>query len=414
MPKNAPVKKALANVAKTSNAQFWDLARRFSPDFKSHTAQKTAVDFNEKGFEEIQLSGTQVLNEFFEISMRVAFQLLNVARAKNPLVDKGLVYVYDTPNGGFVQRMSVNSIKPVSPAYLNVKDGQSIDPFVVRKPQIDERFFQMNFNYQSLITVQEYQLKTMFINEYGMGELLSGILAGLANGYTIQEYVNTKECMNAALNSEKFPLKDTQVVTMTDWTANAPTEAQLKELILSVKDTATRMQTVSATGMYNAKGFESIVDADDMVLVLRAGIRNQIDVGLMVGAYNPDRLTLPFEVIEIDDFGGIQHFSDAEFTTPVYPVYDSLGAQIGWNTEENATEATLTDEQIHKKDPNANVLGMLVQRGAFFENAQNPYTVTPIYNPRGLYTNYIANRPNNGINWDALYNLVVFQYSAAA
>lgn len=412
--RKAPMNNALNNVAKTSNAQFWDLARRFSPDFKSHTAKKTAADFNEKGFEEIQISGTQILNEFFEISMRVAFQLLNVARAKNPLVDKGLVYVYDTPNGGYVQRMSVNSIKPVSPAYLDIKDGQSIDPFVVRKPQIDERFFQMNFNYQSLITVQEYQLKTMFINEYGMGELLSGILAGLANGYTIQEYVNTKECMNAALNSTKFPLKDTQVVTLTNWTEHNPTEAQLKELILSIKDTATRMQTVSATGMYNAKGFESIVDADDMVLILRAGIRNQMDVGLMVGAYNPDRLSLPFEVIEIDDFGGIEHYSDAGYTTKVYPVYDSLGAQIGWNTTEDATEATLTDDQVYKKDPNSSVLGMLVQRGAFFENAQNPYTVTPIYNPRGLYTNYIANRPNNGINWDALYNLVVFQSGGAA
>ena len=77
------------------------------------------------------------------------------------------------------------------------------------------------------------------------------------------------------------------------------------------------------------------------------------------------------------------------------------------------TEVTVTDEQVYKKDPNADVLGMLVQRGAYFENAQNPYTVTPIYNPRGMYTNYIANRPNNGLNWDALYNMVVFRAPSA-
>lgn len=400
--------KAISNITKINNAEFWDMARRFSPDFRQHTSKKTLADFNAKGFEEIKLAGTNVLNEFFEISMRVAFQMLNVARAKNPLVDKGLVQVYDTPNGGYVQRISVNSIKPVSPAYLELADGGSVDPFVVRKPEIEERFFQMNFNYQSIVTVQEYQLKTMFINEYGMGELLAGILQGLANGYTVQEYLNTKECMNASLHSTEFPLKDTQVLTITSWTDGAPTTEELTELILSVKDTATRMETVSMTGMYNAKGFESIVDTSDMVLVLRAGIKNKINVGLMVGAFNPEFLTLPFEIVEVDDFGGIEHYSDEELTTPVYPVYDKLGAQIGWNTEEGATEVTLTDSQIYKKDPNKNVLGMLAQRGAFFENAQNPYTVTPIYNPRGLYTNYIANRPNNGINWDALYNLVVF------
>ena len=114
-------------------------------------------------------------------------------------------------------------------------------------------------------------------------------------------------------------------------------------------------------------------------------------------------------IVEVDDFGGIQHYSDASFATPVYPVYDKLGAQIGWNTQADQTEVTVTDEQVYKKDPNADVLGMLVQRGAYFENAQNPYTVTPIYNPRGMYTNYIANRPNNGLNWDALYNMVVFR-----
>lgn len=406
---NKAVAQALANIAKINNAQFWDMARRFSPDFKSHTSKKTLDEFTTKGFEEIQLQGTNVLNEFFEISMRVAFQMLNVARARNPLVDKGLVSVYDTPNGGYVQRISVNSIKPVSPAYLDLKDGQSVDPFVVRKPEINERFFQMNFDYQSIITVQEYQIKTMFINEFGMGELLAGILQGLANGYTVQEYLNTKECMNNALNSSKFPLKETQVLTLSSWTDANPTQTELTDLIMSIKDTATRFETVSTTGAYNAKGFETIVDPSDMVLVLRAGIKNKINVGLMVGAFNPDYLSLPFEIVEVDDFGGLEHYSDAEFTTKIYPVYDKLGAQIGWNTAEGQDTPNVLDGSVYKKDPNAEVLGMLVQRGAFFENAQNPYTVTPIYNPRGLYTNYIANRPNNGINWDALYNMVVFR-----
>ena len=403
------VAKAISNITKTTNAQFWDMARRFSPDFKQHTSERTLKDFTEKGFEEVTLQGTNVLNEFFEISMRIAFQLLNVSRAKNPLVDKGLVQVYDTPNGGFVQRISVNSIKPVSPAYLDLVDGGSVDPFVVRKPSIDERFFKMNFNYQSIVTVQDYQLKTMFISEYGMGELLGGILQGLANGYTVQEYLNTKECMNASLHSTTFPLKDSQVLTLASWTDEEPTTAELTNLILSVKDTATRMETVSMTGMYNAKGFESAIDTIDLVLVLRGGIKNKINVGLMVGAFNPEYLSLPFEIVEVDDFGGIEHYSDSTFATPVYPVYDKLGTQIGWNTEENASTVTVENDAVFKKDPNEKVLGMLVQRGAYFENAQNPYTVTPIMNPRGLYTNYIANRPNNGINWDALYNLVVFK-----
>ena len=81
---NKTVAKAISNITKTTNAQFWDMARRFSPDFKQHTSERTLKDFTEKGFEEVTLQGTNVLNEFFEISMRIAFQMLNVSRAKIP------------------------------------------------------------------------------------------------------------------------------------------------------------------------------------------------------------------------------------------------------------------------------------------------------------------------------------------
>lgn len=400
----ATSKTVAKNLTGKTNAEYWDLARKYSPDFASHTSEGTAVEFSEKGFEMITRAGLGTLNEFFEISMRVAFQLLNQSTAKNPLSASGLVQHYSTPNGGYVQRMSVSSVKPVSPAYKGLVDGGTVDPFVVRKPKIEERFFQQNFDFQNIITVQEYQIKTMFISEYGMGELLSGILTGMANGYTIQEYLNIKECLNAAINSDTTPLKETQKLTVS--MSDTPTDEELVNMILSIKDTATRMNLASMTGMYNALGFESAVDTSDMVLLLRAGYKNAITTKLMVGAFNPEYLSLPFEVVEVDDFGGIEHYSDSACTKAVYPVYDKLGAQIGWADTEGATSSQYTDAEIYKKDPNNEVIGVIGQKGMIFENEQNGYSVTPIYNPRGMYTNYIANKPNNGINYDPLYNMV--------
>lgn len=422
---------ALADVAKITNTEFWDMARRFSPSFASHTSEGTAVEFNDKGYEALRYSDTGVLNEFFNISMRVALQLLSTARARNPLVDKGLVQVYDTPNGGFVQRMAVHSIKPVSPAYKGLEDGGSVDPFIVRKPEIEERFFQQNFDYQSFITVQEYQIRTMFVNEYGMGELLSGILQALANGYTIQEYNNTKECINAALNSTKTPLQDSQIQNIGTFDEDEPTSTELSTLVLRLKNVATSLETTPQTGAYNALGFESIVDPSDMVLVLRAGVKNAIDVGLMVGAFNPEFLSLPFDIIEVEDFGGISYQKNG---SDLDQVYDSMGTERGmmlasimpiggataykaktgtnagkWVADVNDNQVVLTqrtDEGVAAVDPNADVLGVIMQKGAIFESAQNPYTVEPIRNPRGMYDNYWANRPNTGINYDALYNVI--------
>lgn len=410
------------DIAGISNADFWKLARAKNPNFASHTSDKTADVFSEKGFEALTRNDVAALNEYFEISMRVAFQKVDVSNARNPLADIGLIEVYDTPNGGYTQRIAVHSIKPISPAYKGLSDGVSVDPFVVQKPNVDERFFTQNFDYQSMITIQDFQVKTIFLSEYGMGQFISGIMEGLANGYTVQEYVNIKEAINVSLNSSTFALQDSQKLALSTWASAStltastaePTKENLEELILAVKDLASAMESQAQTGMYNANGFETYVPVEDYVCLMRAGIKNRIELQLEVGAFNPDRLTMPFEVREISDFGGLVPYADASFTTLLYPEYNSLGQRVAYNTQADGEGTTVADKNVYWKDENAEVIAVIFQKGAIFENKQNPYSVRPIYNPRGLYTNYWASSPNNAINVDPNYNMIVITTSKKA
>lgn len=419
----------LATLTGMTNAQLWDLARKASPNFASHTAKATKEMFTEKGWEALTRNGLNVINEFFELSLRVGFQRLTQSRAKNPLEATGLVQVYDTPNGGLVQRIAIDSIKPVSPAFRNLQNGQSVDPFVVRKPTSSERFFDMNFDYQSWITIQDFQVKEIFINQNGMGAYVAGIMEGLRNGYTIQEYENTLECLNKALNSTQYPLKDSQKLTLESWTDEAPTSAELISFVKAVKDVETSMRVVPQTDMYNAAGFKSLVDTTDLVLLVRAGIKTEIELGVELGAFNPDRLNLPFEMHEVEHFGGLIPKDANESTMQeVYDVNGEVRGYIDASVQINApcfwdaansrwlvnittggatADTTFPAEPDHWNDQNEKVLAVLIQKGAIFENAQNPYVINPIPNPRGLYTNYWASRPNNGINFDYYYNLVV-------
>lgn len=422
-----------APIAKVTNAELWNLARQYSPKFASHTAEGTSDIFTEKGFEALKRSDIDAINEFFEISLRVAFQKIDVSRARNVFENSGLLEYYDTPNGGYVQRIAVNSIKPVSPAYHGLKDGDTVDPFIVRKPDTNERFFQQNFDYQSWITLQEFQVKQIFIAEYGMGEYIAGIMQGLRNGYTIQESLNIKEALNAAINSANYPLQDGQIVEIA-WgtgTDGAIENSDLMDFISNVKDTATIMQTTEQTGAFNANGFETVVDIDDYVLLTRAGVKNKIQLQLEVGAFNPDRLTLPFSTFEVSDFGGLtaQNANSQDLTK----IYTTYGEMIGYVDPSITTsgdpykksdgnwyiavvDEILTEVEITKPtavenwyDPNADVIAVLAQKGLVFENIQNPYEVVPIFNPRGLYTNYWASSPNNAIVTDSNYNMVVFK-----
>lgn len=429
---------ALGSLTGVTNSELWNLARKASPTFRSHTAKATKDTFTEKGFEALARTDLNVINEFFELSLRVGFQMLTTSKAKNPLSDIGLVQIYDTPNGGFVQRIAVGSIKPVSPAYKGLEDyakgGASVDPYIIRKPESSERFFGMNFDYQSFITIQDYQVKQIFLAEYGMGAYVSGIMEGLRNGYTIQEFENTLECLSAALNSERFPLQSTQIVDVDSWgsgTGGAIAEADLMSLIKNIKDVSTAMDVVAQTSAYNAAKFPTLVEKGDLILLMRAGIKTEIDLKLEVGAYNPDRLSLPFEIKELESFGGLVP-KDAN-DNDLQVVYDNLGEVRGYidaaatingpafydktnnrwlvniTSAGTTADTTFDAEPDHWFDPNADVLAILIQKGAIFENAQNPYTVRPIQNPRGLYTNYWASRPQNGINFDHYYTMIVFR-----
>lgn len=398
---------ALSTITGVTNAEWWDAAQRISPQFMEHTAKQTYTEFAAKGYENIQYTGASLINEFISVSLMPVLNIINMSHAKNPLEDKGFGEYFDSPNGGIIQRMAINSIKPVSPAYRGIINGNSVDPFVVYKPEATDRFYQYNYDYQSLVTVQDFQIKQIFASDYGMSEFMAGIMEGLRNGYTIQTYENTLEAINAGLNSEKNPLKSTQKITLSSWTDGAPTDDELMEFLRSVMNIQSTFEALPQYDGFNAAGYASTQDTSRLKMLVRVGLKNDIKLQLRVGAYNPGDLALDIDQIEVPHFGGLVPYQDADFTTRLYPVYDSLGHEIGWNTTEGAEEATVTDSsQVYWQDPNKDVIAIIADKGWVFHNRQNPYTVEPIRNPRGMYNNYWANSPRNAINVDSYYNVI--------
>lgn len=407
--------KSLQSTAmpRISNADLWNTIRNKFPTFASQTSEGTAEWFNERTFEQLRTVSPNVLNDFFELSMRVYFQMITVARAKDNLENSGFGETYEQPWGAFTQRMAINSIKGVSPAYRNLQDFTSIDPYVIKKPDISERFYEQNFDYQSLVTVPDaFQFKTIFVAENGMSELMAGIFTALQNGYTKQKYLAKLEAINAYLNSTDFPLQSTQIV---DVAVNEQTTDRfiLLNFIETLKNIVTFMESGSSSAAWNKAGFDTTVDSDRLVILVRPWLANKLNVYLLESAYNINQLNLPFRFIPVENFGGMVPMSP-DGTVRAYPVYDPLGSVIGFSATDGSTAAEWSDYEITYTDPNENVLGLIADTGLLFETTQNPYSVESIYNPRGKYTNYWANCPGNGIHVDNYYPAVVIRYDPAS
>lgn len=414
--KASAVQKAIDNITGVKNAKLFEEAQKMSPQFASHTGQKTYDELVKSGYSDFNYSGAEFVNEWFKVMMMPVLNIINVSRAVDRLEAAGFGEVYNIPNGGVIQRLSVNSVKPLSPAYRGLKNGDSVDQQVVILPTVNQRFFKMNFDYQSGITIQDFQVKQIMASDYGMSEFMAGIMEGLRNGYTIQLYENKLEVINAGINGlageggNAHPLKDTQKIVVDSWTDESPTDADLLSFVADIQDLITAFETTPQTSAYNANGFADVQDISRLKILVRAGIKKKIMRQLIRTSYHDEVLALP-DMIEVPHFGGLIPYKESAFTTQLYPVYDSLGHQLGFSETKGQTgqeNVTVENTAVFWKDPNSKILAVVADKGWMFNAIQNPYEVRPAPpNARGLYNTYWASSPANGIFYDANYNFVV-------
>ena len=390
------------------NSEIFKLCQAYSPQFKSLTAKISAEKLN-AGWEANKNFDPTIVNEWFKVSMKIVLEKVDVATVKNPIENYGIVENYLDEWGNTAQRIAVGSMKPVSPAFRGLENGDSVDMYKVRKPNLSERFFEQNFDFQNFFTLQDFQIKQILNSEFGMDQITSGVMAQMENSYTKQRYLNELECLNAGINSTDFPLQDNQVVEVGSWTDASVTDAELLGFIQDVKNVVAAMTLAPSTSAYNAGKFETAINPENLVLLVRPELLTAIQTRLMVGAYNKEDLSLPIDVKPVLNFGGLKPYTMVgNVATDLYPVYNSLGEQIGWNTTAEQTTATVANGEELYEDLNGNVLGIIIQKGTIFTTQQNGVQMIPTpVNARGVYTNYFFNIINAGVHFDYYYNVVL-------
>lgn len=391
------------------NSELFTLAQKYNPEFAKHTAKITAERLN-MGWEANKQFATnpQPISEWFSVVMTMILNKVDVAKVRNVLEDYGVAEAYDTPFGNAIERLAVNAIKPVSPRFRGLQNGSSVDMYTVRKPDLEQRFFVANYDLQNFVSLQEYQIKLILQNEFGMEQITSGIMAQLENSLKKQNYLNELEALSHGINSTDFPLQETQKANLTAWTDGAVTDAQLLEFVQIAKNLAYELTLAPSSSAFNAGGFDTAVDKDEYVMLVRPEVLTDIQTKLRVGAYNPEDIAIPFDVKPVLNFGGLVPYKDANFTTRLYPVYDANGEQIGWNTTVGATTATVENGEEFYKDTNSDILAVIIQKGAIFRTMQNGVQIVPTpYNAAGMYTNYWLNVAGAGVHFDYFYNMIV-------
>lgn len=386
-------------AAALTNKEILALAKS-DPTYKNWTSKLTDEIFTQAGFEELQANDYRLLSDFFGLSVRVVLNQIKTPNPRIPSLYKAVVQEYSNENGGIFQRINTHLIKPTDPKYRSLVTGGSIDPFIVRKPVSDERFFKQNFDFQNFLTIQDIELKKMFLDETGISEYVAGIMRSLDDSYNIQKYEVFREMLSKALHSTQNPIKASQIIALDE--VRQGDEDTQKSFIQALQNFASLMDTTVVSSEFNAKSFSHGLYPSEYVLVMRADLYNYIKTELMANTYHTENLGLPFQIELVKDFGGLTYTHNG---TACSPIYDQFGAVKGLGTD-GAT--VIPEDQLTKVDPNENIQALLVQKGVIFTTQQQPYETRTIYNPAGLYTNFWASQPNSSFNYDACYDIVEF------
>lgn len=402
--------KANAAVKKMTNEEYAASVAAKSSTFASHTSLGTKNLFTSRGFTQLAAESPQALSDFFGIPIRAALQIVNIAKAKDPLADHDVGESFSEEYGGYIQRLATEQMDPITPAYVSLEEGKSVDQQIVRKPKSSSRFFRQNFDYQSMLTLQEAYLRQVFVSEYGIDEYIAGMMAGLEAGYIKQKYLNKLELIHQAIIDTN--LKDTQKlpVSVTD----LKDADQMTKVLYDIAELIDTMGAQSSSGAYNMNGFDSLQDKSRLRILVRPGFLPALKMYTLAGAFNKDELDIGVNFITVENFGGITYqLADG---TPLYPVYSALlGNMIGYATTENATTAQYQkgDPAVKINDPHKNVPFVIMDKGFLFETIVNPYNVRIApYNSRGLYLNYFPEAHGNFVDYDRAYNFIIGENTA--
>ena len=393
-----------------SNEELYAVARAASTTFEKATPANYSTFTHD--FAGLSASDARsLMNDWTNTILAIYLNKVEGVKAKNPWDKDGLIERFFVPFAGLKQNMYVRVKAPMNPKFKTLTDGSSVDQQTITKGSVEDIFYTFNDDYQNEITIPDNKIKSAVNSEYGMSEIIGGYMQGLKSQYIEWEKTHTANVVSEMLNSVAHPLKDSQKITL-PFSTNV-TRDQLKGLVAAVNNIV-EAEGLEATSAFNIASFPKVVDKEDLVFVTLPGLKNTIKTQLLASAFNKDELNMDIKTVVVPNFGGLIPSSDGTLANKLYPKYDSLGSPTGEYTTDSAGTTAYTGA-VQYYDPNASVVGIIMEKGALFIDEQNPYVVEPsVHNVAGKYQNLWASKENVGFHYDMYKNVVVIYKTSSS
>lgn len=237
-------------------------------------------------------SYTPLYNEFCDALInRIGLTLLEQATFENPLKTFKL--------GALTTGQDVQEIFVSMAQAEGMYDPTGENPLGRRDPsEVQAIYHRMNRQDMYGISIGDADFVRNFTSEATLDAFISAQLNSMYTGDEYDEYILMKKLLGSYAFGGKSYF-DYEVPAITG--SNNATAC--KTFVKTLKKAAQDMTFVST--QFNAAGVKRRAKKGDFVLLINKDLLPEIDVEVLMGAFNLDKASIKPEIIPVDDFGGM-------------------------------------------------------------------------------------------------------------
>lgn len=247
-------------------------------------------------------------NEFITALMnKLVYQKIEKFDFSNPFAkfDSFPVNYGDTIENVFIE-------KPLGYKY----GTKGTDPFAGNTPSVKTLYATINYQMQYNIKIKDVEMRKAVLNEYGLTQLVSGIVNQLGNAMSIDEYSATIRMLN---NPEIFAnstgAKGSKAFEELDVSSEASISDKYKAITQKIVDVSTDFAYPAPDN--NALGVLTATPRERELLIIKQSVLNHINLDYLTGVFNLSKVDLLSRIMGVRSFKTIQTDDNGENPTEV-------------------------------------------------------------------------------------------------
>lgn len=344
------------------------------------------------------LSSTTNTEAFLNtLIQRIGRTIISFRQYRNKLSD---MVVDDFEYGAILQKIRVHLTEAeTDPAYA-LTDGQSVDPWTINKPDVEQKLFVTRTPYMFSVTIARKQLKEAFLSESAMGAFIGAVFGQVRNSIEVSLENLGRACI-ANMIGEFTPATPSggsattlnhEVALCTlyntargyesgdagfvDESTCLFDEAFMRFAVQTMKTYSDNMTDMST--LYNDGEIETFTPREDQRLKVLASFERALETVVQYSAFNE-------EMVRLNAFSTLNFWQSAQTADTVKVKRASDGAQV----------------------IKTHIVGVLFDRDALGMYKKDEDVLTTPVNAKGMYYNTFYHQLELWFN-DTSENFVYF------